>query len=67
MSELIKSNLKLGITPYRISRMKENLEANRFNLPQIRSHPDIPPVAEVSLAHQELICHEPALLLRKFL
>lgn len=33
MSELITTNLKLGITPCRISEPKENLKANVFNLP----------------------------------
>lgn len=36
MSELITTNLKLGITPCRISELKENLKATVFDLPLIQ-------------------------------
>lgn len=65
MSELITTNLKLRITLYRISDLKKNLNTDVSNLLQIQSPPlcpllqeqsasaYIPPVAGVSLPHQE--------------
>lgn len=79
MSELITTHLKLGITPCRISEWKENLKANVSNVPPLESPLWASRTGALSMCSllslqcqgshsltRELICPQPALLLRKF-